>query len=54
MRKIQKRRTPVSICDNRSASALPEAVRELADLLALIAVQLLRNQPVEKDAGSRR
>lgn len=54
MREIQKRNVPVATCDNRSASDLPEAVRELADLLALIAVQLLRNQPVEKDAGSRK
>lgn len=54
MRKIQKQRTPIAISDNRTASALPEAVREFADLLAQIAVGLLRNKLTEKDSGSRK
>lgn len=54
MRKIQKERTPIPISDNRGASALPEAVREFADLLAQIAMQLLRNEPVDKDVGSQK
>lgn len=51
MKKIPHGGAPDAIPHNRPDSALPEAVRDLAELLAEIAAQQLRNEQSKKDEG---
>ena len=45
--------TPDAIPSNRPDSALPDAVRDLADLLAEIAMQQIRTKPMGKEGDDK-
>jgi len=53
MKKMPYGGAPDAIRHNRPDSAWPEAVRDLAELLAEIAAQQLRNEQSTKDEGGR-
>lgn len=53
MKNVPHGGTPDAIPVNRPGPALPDAVRDLAELLAEIAMQQLRNEQSKKDEGSR-
>lgn len=46
--------TPDPIPVNRPASALPDAARDLAELLAEIAAQQIRKKPTEAKQGGKK
>ncbi|BAL23460.1 hypothetical protein [Azoarcus sp. KH32C] len=54
MKNMRHGGTSDAIPVNRPASALPDAVRDLADLLAEIAAHQIREKPTEKKEGSKK